>query len=167
MFRYLSLTTLTDSTFVVFLVSWIISREVGLLFVLHTIYSHAPKHMINKWSPAENHYWCTTTRWIFMAALGSLFLMATTWFYSAVVVAIRVVRGLGAEDVRSDEEDENDDDEEGESDRSALSADSASDKTQLEGRLKVEKKVLDAMPDVHAHVHQLDIASGSELKKRR
>lgn len=35
-----------------------------------------------------------------------LYGLATVWFYMACIVAVRVVRGLGAEDTRSDDEDE-------------------------------------------------------------
>lgn len=35
-----------------------------------------------------------------------LYALATVWFYMACMVAVRVVRGLGAEDSRSDDEGE-------------------------------------------------------------
>lgn len=107
MFRYLSLTTLCDATFVVFLVSWLFTRQVGLVFVLQTIYRHSHKHIRYDWNPAHGHYYNQTVRVVFMGLLSLLLCLTTVWFYMACMVAVRVLRGLGAEDSRSDDEDEN------------------------------------------------------------
>lgn len=42
-----------------------------------------------------------------------LLCLTTVWFYMACMVAVRVLRGLGAEDSRSDDEDEDGDGVEG------------------------------------------------------
>lgn len=41
--------------------------------------------------------------------LSILWILATAWFYMACNVAIRVVRGMGAEDSRSDEDESEED----------------------------------------------------------
>lgn len=41
-----------------------------------------------------------------MGLLIILLCLTTVWFYMACMVAVRVLRGLGAEDSRSDDEDE-------------------------------------------------------------
>lgn len=48
----------------------------------------------------------------FISLIVVLFVLASIWFYMACSVAVRVIRGLGAEDSRSDDEG----DEEGEKD---------------------------------------------------
>lgn len=106
MFRYLSLTSLCDATFVVFLVSWLFTRQVGLVFVLQTIYRHSPKFIHDEWNPAKGHYYNSLIINLFLALLSLLLCLTTVWFYMACMVAVRVVRGLGAEDSRSDDEDE-------------------------------------------------------------
>jgi len=105
MFRYLSLTTLCDATFVVFLVSWLVTRQIGLVFVIQTIYRYS--HMIPKgWNPEEGQFYTERTIHIFLVDLSLLLCLTTVWFYMACMVAVRVLRGLGAEDSRSDDEDE-------------------------------------------------------------
>jgi acyl-CoA-dependent ceramide synthase len=105
MFRYLSLTTLCDATFVVFLVSWLITRQFGLVFIIHVI--HSNHHVITAgWNPDAGSYYSPRIINTFLVALSLLLCLTTVWFYMACMVAVRVLRGLGAEDSRSDEEDE-------------------------------------------------------------
>ncbi|RYG66923.1 hypothetical protein EON64_08610 [archaeon] len=105
MFRYLSLTTLCDATFVIFLVSWLITRQFGLVFVIQSIYRHS--HLITSgWNPDAGSYHSERTIHVFLIALSLLLCLTTVWFYMACMVAVRVLRGLGAEDSRSDDEDE-------------------------------------------------------------
>ena len=105
MFRYLSLFTLCDATFVVFLVGWLISRQIGLLLViLSTI--NSPNYVPLIWDPPTGRYLTQNTLMAFIVMLTILWCMASVWFYMACRVAVRVVRGLGAEDSRSDDEEE-------------------------------------------------------------
>ena len=105
MFRYLSLTTLCDATFVIFLVSWLVTRQIGLVFIIQLIYRNY--HMIPVgWNPEAGEFYTERTIQIFLVALSLLLCLTTVWFYMACMVAVRVLRGLGAEDSRSDEEDE-------------------------------------------------------------
>ncbi|WVQ78142.1 hypothetical protein IAT38_000223 [Cryptococcus sp. DSM 104549] len=106
MLRYLSLTTACDATFVVFLVSWLLTRQIGLFLVLRTCYVDAPKFIPFKWAPEEELYLTSTVYYSFCSLLAMLWVLATVWFYLACMVAVRVVRGLGAEDSRSEEDSE-------------------------------------------------------------
>jgi hypothetical protein len=54
---------------------------------------------------------------MFVVMQSTLLVMCTIWFTMAVRVAVRVVRGQGAEDSRSDEEEEGEDDAQGKKDR--------------------------------------------------
>ena len=111
MFRYLSRTTACDVTFVVFLLAWLFSRQIGLALVIRTCYFDAPNYIPFKWDPANGMYLTKTTYYGFIGMLCVLWTLATIWFYMALMVAVRVIRGLGAEDVRSDDEDEGEEDE--------------------------------------------------------
>ncbi|KAK1924711.1 putative longevity-assurance protein-like protein [Papiliotrema laurentii] len=112
MLRYLSLTTLCDLTFVVFLVAWLFSRQIGLALVIRTCYHDAPRFIPFKWDPSQGMYLTQGTYYGFISLIVVLFVLASIWFYMACSVAVRVIRGLGAEDSRSDDEG----DEEGEKD---------------------------------------------------
>lgn len=109
MCRYLSLTTACDITFVVFLFAWLFSRQIGLAMVIRTSYVEAPKYIPFKWDPKNGMYLTKTTYYGFIGMLVVLWILASIWFYTACMVAVRVVRGLGAEDTRSDGEDEDED----------------------------------------------------------
>lgn len=106
MFRYLSLTSLCDGTFVIFLVSWLFTRQIGLAYVIYTSWFDLPKIMPYRWSPATEYYLTVPIQNTFLAMLVLLLALASVWFYMACRVAVRVLRGLGAEDSRSDDEDE-------------------------------------------------------------
>ncbi|OXG32937.1 acyl-CoA-dependent ceramide synthase [Cryptococcus neoformans Ze90-1] len=108
MFRYLSLSTLCDLTFVVFLISWFITREAGLFLVIRSTYVDAPKFIPFEWAPEQGRFLTYRVYLGFVAMLSILWILATAWFYMACNVAIRVVRGMGAEDSRSDDESEED-----------------------------------------------------------
>lgn len=104
MFRYLSLPTLTDATFVLFLLSWLITRQVGFLLVFLSVCFKSTDHMPLVWAPEHEFYLSSRIVAGFGTLLGGLQVMNAIWFYMACKVAYRVVRGLGAEDTRSDDE---------------------------------------------------------------
>jgi acyl-CoA-dependent ceramide synthase len=106
MLRYLSLLKLCDFTFVVFLVSWLLSRQIGLSLVIKTAYFDAPKYIPFKWDPKNGYYLTEGAYYGFIGAITILLCLASVWFCMACMVAVRVVRGEGAEDSRSDDEEE-------------------------------------------------------------
>lgn len=106
MLRYLEFTTACDVLFVIFLVAWLFSRQVGLALVIRTCWVDAPRYIPFKWDPKAGMYLTKETYYGFIGLISILLLLASIWFYMACSVAIRVVRGLGAEDSRSDDEDE-------------------------------------------------------------
>ena len=115
--RYIHLTTLCDTTFVLFLTSWLFTRQIGLPYIIYTTYNHLPYYVPFKWAPAEGLFLSKATWAMFVVMQSTLLVMCTIWFTMAVRVAVRVVRGQGAEDSRSDEEDEGEDDTQGSKDR--------------------------------------------------
>lgn len=106
MLRYLGLSNLCDLTFVVFLVGWLLTRQVGLFLVIRSIIFDLPQYIPYRWDPSEGFLWTRKIHYTFIGAMSVLLCLATMWFYLACMVAIRVVRGMGAEDSRSDDEDE-------------------------------------------------------------
>lgn len=98
-----------DAAFVVFLVSWIVTRQVGLFLVIKSAAIEAPKYIAFKWDPEHGHYLTKGMYYSFIILLSILLVLCTVWFYMAIMVAVRVVRGQGAEDTRSDSEDTDDD----------------------------------------------------------
>jgi acyl-CoA-dependent ceramide synthase len=106
MFRYLSLTNLTDATFVIFLLSWIFTRQIGLFLVIKSVYTDLPRYVPFEWSPETGRFLTFTTWSCFVGMLGVVGVLSTVWFYMACRVAYRVVRGFGAEDSRSEDEGE-------------------------------------------------------------
>lgn len=135
-------TTLCDIAFGVFMVSWLASRHVSYIMVLWSIYAQSPHIMTNscyKGSAAnlegpfdpppglsyllEPFYktdgivcFTHTIRWMFLAPLIMLQCITIFWFVLIVRVAVKVIRGDGAEDSRSDDEGDEEelDEEEGE-----------------------------------------------------
>jgi acyl-CoA-dependent ceramide synthase len=95
-----------DIAFVVFLVMWIVTRQVGLFLVIKSAYVEAPKFIPFKWAPEEGMYLTKPIYYGFVGLLTILLVLCTMWFYMAIMVAVRVVTGKGAEDVRSDSEEE-------------------------------------------------------------
>lgn len=111
MLRYLGLSTLCDATFVLFLGSWLVSRQIGLAWLLYTSYVNAPKYIPFQWDAPNGLYLTYNTYLGFCGMQVFLYVLATMWFYLACMVAVRVVQGKGAEDSRSDDEDDGIDEE--------------------------------------------------------
>lgn len=99
--------------FVVFLLGWVATRQIGLAMVTYSVAVKTPKFIHFEWNPAKQRYMTNTTYTIFVALLTLLLVLCTVWFCMAISVALRVVRGQGAEDTRSDSE-EGDEEEEDE-----------------------------------------------------
>ncbi|ORX39706.1 putative longevity-assurance protein-like protein [Kockovaella imperatae] len=113
LFRYLSFSTLCDVTFVAFLIGWLVSRQIGLAFVIYTSYVDAPKFIKFRWSPQTGQYLTQTTYYGFIGMEVFLYGLASIWFYMACMVAVRVVTGQGAADSRSDAGDEDEEERNG------------------------------------------------------
>ena len=105
MLRYLEFTTVTDFLFGVFLLSWFVTRQVMFLRVVISLYYDGSYYIpLQQWPgwPIYNgkHYsWHS-----FVALLSALQVLMCIWFFTICQVALRVVNGSKAEDVRSDDE---------------------------------------------------------------
>jgi len=106
MLRYVGFDTAKDVAFVIFLVSWFITRHVLFGTVIYSVYRDAHDFIPKVWSPSKGLFLSRDAHIGFLALLLSLQVLLLIWFWMIIVVALRVVLGQGAEDVRSDEEDE-------------------------------------------------------------
>lgn len=124
--------------FGVFMVSWIVARHIFYPMVCWSIYAHTPRvistgcfkgpndKMVGPTETPEGYGYLIepffdmeglvcfneTVQWMFLAPLLMLLCLTFVWFTRIVQVAVRVIRGDGAEDNRSDDEDEEAEEEE-------------------------------------------------------
>jgi acyl-CoA-dependent ceramide synthase len=132
--KYLGYTTITDYLFGLFIVVWFAARHVTYLAICWSVYADIPReirygcykgrngaiegpfpapdkfgHLIDPFvNPEGVVCWNDKIKWGFLSAL--LFLQGITlmWFWMIIKVAIRVLRGGEADDIRSDDEGDND-----------------------------------------------------------
>ncbi|KAL2023003.1 hypothetical protein VTK56DRAFT_4218 [Thermocarpiscus australiensis] len=130
--KYLGYSTLCDCMFGVFMVSWFVARHVLYLMVCYSVWAHTPQIMPvgcfrgpkdNLTGPFEppadkgrfyllEPLWDAeglvcydeTVKWSFLSLLLFLQCLTIMWFSLIIRVAIKVLRGDGAEDSRSDDE---------------------------------------------------------------
>ncbi|KAK2594729.1 Sphingosine N-acyltransferase lag1 [Conoideocrella luteorostrata] len=128
--KYAGYNTICDIMFGVFMTSWLLARHVLYLAVCWSVYSHTPEimpagcfrgtneHLIGPEAPPPGLMWLIepyisstgrvcyneTVKWAFLAPLLALQGITIVWFTMIVRVAMKVLRGDGAEDSRSDDE---------------------------------------------------------------
>lgn len=121
--------------FGVFMLSWIVARHVIYPMVCWSVYAHTPvilptgcfkgpSHDAKESMPAPAGYgyllepfgdmeglvcYNETVKWAFLYPLLSLLGLILVWFTRIIRVALKVLRGDGAEDNRSDDEAEDED----------------------------------------------------------
>ncbi|ROT41032.1 TLC domain-containing protein [Sodiomyces alkalinus F11] len=137
--KYTGFTTICDVMFGVFMVSWIFARHILYPMVCWSIYAHIPRvigsgcfegppgksvgptptpegyrYLIEPFFDMKGRIcFNPTLQWAFLAPLLMLLCLTFVWFTRIVQVAVKVVRGDGAEDNRSDDEDDEEEEEEG------------------------------------------------------
>ncbi|KZT38360.1 longevity assurance proteins LAG1/LAC1 [Sistotremastrum suecicum HHB10207 ss-3] len=110
MLRYLQLTTICDATFVFFMTSWLVTRNILLPVVIWSVAFETPGLVPDVWDPEKGYYGSRGIMNLFIALLVSLQILLCIWGWMIARVAWMVVRGSSAEDVRSDEEGESPED---------------------------------------------------------
>lgn len=94
MFKYMSLEPLPDITFGLFLLSWLVTRQMLYPFVVWAVIYDVPRLVpITWWS------WIT-----YSTLLTGLAILSLIWLIEIVRVAKSAVMGKPVEDTRSDEE---------------------------------------------------------------
>ena len=140
--KYMKYQTACDVAFGVFMVTWFVARHVLYLKIIVSILQNVPGEVTYGcysgggravkgpfelpderaylFEPFRNptgvicfndHY-----KWGFIWTLMALQVILMIWFVMIIRVAIKVVKGAGADDVRSDDEDDGDEEEEEEED---------------------------------------------------
>jgi acyl-CoA-dependent ceramide synthase len=138
--KYLGFTTLCDVMFGLFMAAWVGARHIGYNIVVYSVYAHIPILIPHgyflgsqdnltgpfelpdniTWKQATEPLWKSngmvyfnsTTRWCFLSLLIFLQGITIMWFVMIARVAIRVLRGDGADDTRSDDEAEDEEEDE-------------------------------------------------------
>lgn len=106
MFKYLDVPVLPDVTFVVFLLAWLVTRQIMFPIMVWAVTFDMPVSIPLRWDP-PNGYYITYSGWsFFYISLWILQLLLCIWFYMACKVAVNVIMGKPAEDSRSDGEDD-------------------------------------------------------------
>jgi len=105
MLKYMNIPVLPDITFLIFTVSWFITRQVLFFRLVWSVTFDMPVYLPLDWNPAMDHL-VTRKGWIFFTVtLWTLQVLLTIWFYMACKVLYDVFRGnaVVVEDWRSDE----------------------------------------------------------------
>lgn len=136
--KYTGHNKLCDIAFGVFMVSWFVARHVLYMMVCWSVYAHTPgivpngcfrgaasnligpeeappglSYLIEPFFSSTGRVCNTETlKWAFLTPLLLLQVITIIWFTMIVRVAVKVIRGDGAEDTRSDDEGMDEDEEE-------------------------------------------------------
>lgn len=120
------------------MVSWVVARHVFYIMTVWSIYKDLPiltptgcykgsetnltgpfpppdgwAHYIEPFTNSEGTVcWSSEVRWCFLYCLIGLQILTIFWFFMIVQVAVRVIKGNGADDTRSDDEGEEEEEEE-------------------------------------------------------
>ncbi|KAF8812392.1 longevity assurance proteins LAG1/LAC1 [Phlegmacium glaucopus] len=108
MIRYINISQFAcDLTFGFFMLSWVVTRHVLFLSVIHSTVFTSPRLIDMHWAPEKGYYISKKAYLMFSGLLLSLQLLQCIWFWMICRVAWRVLTTEnGASDDRSDEEDE-------------------------------------------------------------
>ncbi|KAF8555765.1 longevity assurance proteins LAG1/LAC1 [Imleria badia] len=105
MLRYLALHSLCDVAFIIFLVSWFITRHVLFIFVIKSIVVDSVRLVPEMWAPERGNYYSPLVHKTMSVSLVFLQVIQVIWFALICRIAYRVVTGHGVTDDRSEEED--------------------------------------------------------------
>lgn len=135
--KYSGFTNACDYVFGLFMVSWFAARHVIYMMVCWSIYAHIPEvlnygcytgsnaNLVGPQDPPKGlghllePYYNSTGRvcfnnaikWAFLTPLLALQVITIIWFTMIVRIAMKVLRGDGAEDSRSDDEEDEEEEE--------------------------------------------------------
>ncbi|CAG8696057.1 8745_t:CDS:2 [Ambispora leptoticha] len=107
--KYLQFPTLiTDSMFVLFMITWAYTRHYLYGFITYSTVFEACLPDINPciWDPLNGYWLHKWTRFIIALGLMALQILMIYWFVLILRIAWRVLNGKNAEDTRSDTEDD-------------------------------------------------------------
>lgn len=106
--KYSGFTHLCDVMFVLFLVSWVFLRHGVYNYLFYISWKDATTLMASSEcidGLVQKRCWNSTVVNSFLSLLGGLQIITCIWMYFILKVAIKVITGTGADDVRSDDDD--------------------------------------------------------------
>lgn len=106
--KYSGFSTLCDIMFILFLISWIILRHGVYNYLFYHTWKYSSILMKDSQCIAgqvQKRCWSPAIINSFLGLLGGLQIITCIWMYLIMKVALRVIMGQSAEDVRSDEDD--------------------------------------------------------------
>lgn len=107
MLKYCGFTISCDLMFIVFVLSWSVLRHGVYNYLLYHAMFHS-KELMNGDCVAgvlTSRCYSDNVIRVFLGLLTGLQVIAIIWMYLIIKVVVKVIRGTGAEDVRSDDED--------------------------------------------------------------
>ena len=105
MFKYLGLPPIVpDVTFGVFLLAWVATRHILYNCTIYSVLYVLPKHIAYRWEPEAGYFWSPLSRTIFCSLLIGLQVILCIWLFMIIRVVIKVLNGVSADDIRSDDE---------------------------------------------------------------
>lgn len=104
MLKYLEFPVAPDVTFVTFMISWLLTRHLGYIWILKSVWFDLPRLRPDVLNPYKGDPRSPTHFYMFSALLFSLQVIMVSWFTAIINIALAVVRGKPAEDTRSDDE---------------------------------------------------------------
>lgn len=106
--KYSGFSTLCDIVFILFLISWIILRHGVYNYLFYRTWKYSAILMKDSQCVVglvQKRCWNPFIINSFLGLLGGLQIITCIWMYLIMKVALRVIMGQSAEDVRSDEDD--------------------------------------------------------------
>lgn len=90
--------------FVLFFISWIITRHVLFGIIIYSVCVHPQKHIIKCWDYEKSCYYSRPIIKTFIAFLLSLQLLMFVWLKMIIRIVVMVLKGKDPQDIRSDDE---------------------------------------------------------------
>ncbi|CAH7675832.1 sphingosine N-acyltransferase lac1 [Phakopsora pachyrhizi] len=105
MLNYIEAGIFCDSTFALFVLSWIYTRHYVYMKIVYSILYEAPEDIPFLWDPSQGHL-TSRTMWIgFLMLLILLQFILIMWFFMIMKIVLKFAKGKEARDERSDTED--------------------------------------------------------------
>lgn len=105
MVRYLRVPDAVASVvFMIFAVSWVVTRHILFSFVIYSAYDRAPRLIPFTWAPERGHYLTRKAYVGFIALMVALQALLYLWLYTILLIIWDAIRGIPPDDSRSDDE---------------------------------------------------------------
>ncbi|KAL7749249.1 Sphingosine N-acyltransferase lag1 [Sorochytrium milnesiophthora] len=103
-FNYIRWRKLCDSTFVMFVITWLFTRHYIYFYIVQSLWWDMPVYTPIRWDPPNGWFISISAMWIFIGLFAFLQIIMIIWLYAIVRLVMKVLRGTNATDSRSDSE---------------------------------------------------------------